>query len=331
MQSYSLTVERELGSGNVLEMAYVGSKGTHLGRKYDINMLYRSIANYEVYGPSFPVPFSGLSSINFYDFGSNSIYGAGQIVLRGRGRRGLFYRLAYTYSKSIDTTSQISGAASGGVSGALDSRNLRLERGRSDSDKEHVFTAVFNYTLPVGRGKRLLGNRGGIVDGLFGGWQLAGTLTASTGQPFTIQDSSVNASIGESTRPNRIASGKQVSGADKRGLNYRWYDPAAFAAVAGCASRTNCAPDPYGFPPFSPGNSGRNILDGPGLFSANANLMKNFRAGEGRKLQVRWEAFNVLNKPNFRMPNRNFDVAAAGIITGVQSPRQMQFGLKYIF
>lgn len=146
-----------------------------------------------------------------------------------------------------------------------------------------------------------------------------------------MQDSSVNVSIGESTRPNRTASGKGTSGPGRRGLGYRWYDPAAFAAVTGCASRTVCAADPYGFLPFAPGNSGRNILDGPGMLATNANLMKNFRLGEGRRIQVRWEVLNALNKPNFRSPNRNFDVNAAGIITGVQNPRQMQLALKYIF
>ncbi|MFB3828057.1 MAG: carboxypeptidase regulatory-like domain-containing protein [Bryobacteraceae bacterium] len=331
LQTYSLTVERDLGRGNILEIGYVGSKGTHLGRKYDINMPYRSIENYMAYGTAFPVNYPGLNTINYYDFGSNSIYGAGQIMLRKRGGRGLFYRLAYTWSKSLDTTSQISGSSSGGVSGALDARNLGLERGRSDSDKGHVFTAVFNYTPPIGRGKPLLHNARKIVNGVFGGWQLSGTVTASTGPPFTIQDSSVNASIGESTRPNRIASGKETSGTGRRGLGYRWYDPGAFVGVAGCASRTSCLPDRYGFLPFSPGNSGRNILDAPGMFVTNANLMKNIQLGEGRRIQVRWESFNAFNTPNFRLPNRNFDANAAGIITGVQSPRQMQFGLKYIF
>jgi hypothetical protein len=171
---------------------------------------------------------------------------------------------------------------------------------------------------------------------MFGAWQLSGTMTAYTGQPFTIQDSSINANIGESIRPNRIAKGTDVTGKGKRGLDYSWYDARAFVDVPGCASRSNCAPDQYGFLPFVPGNSGRNILDGPSTFYMNTTLFKNFNAGEGRRVQARWEVFNIFNHPNFQLPNRNFNETSAGIITGVQSagrggPRTMQFALKYTF
>lgn len=84
-----------------------------------------------------------------------------------------------------------------------------------------------------------------------------------TGQPFTIEDSSINANIGQSIRPNRIATGYNYTGL--RGVDYPWYSSAAFSAVPACASQTNCTPDQYGFLPFADGTSGRNILDGPGI------------------------------------------------------------------
>ena len=107
-------------------------------------------------------------------------------------------------------------------------------------------------------------------------------------------------------------------------------DPAAFVPVPSCASRTNCSPDAYGFYPFAPGNAGRNIPDGPGLFYTNTTLMKNLRVREGKSVQVRYEIFNLFNHPNFQLPDRNFDESAAGIISGVQrqgrgGPRVMQF------
>ena len=336
LQSYNLTIEHDLGRGNVVEIGYVGSKGTHLGRRYNVNQPYRSIAEYQASGTNFPAPYPPLGTINYYDFGSNSIYNAAQFILRRRATGNLFYQLGYTYSKSIDDASQLSGASDGGFGGALDARNLALERARSDFDRGHVFTAVFSYPLPVGRGRSLLSNRGGMLDGLFGGWQLSGTVTAATGQAFTIEDSSVNAAIGESTRPNRIASGKDVSGPGAKGLDFPWYDPNVFSAVPGCASRTNCSPDQYGFIPFVPGNSGRNILDGPSLFYINTTVFKNFHVGEHRFIEARWEVFNILNRPNFQLPDRNFNDTSAGIISGVQDagrggPRVLQFAIKFIF
>ena len=336
LQSYNLTVEREIGRGNVLEVAYVGSKGTHLGRQYNVNLPYRSIALYEANGTNFPVPYSPWGTINYYDFGSNSIYNAGQVMFRRRAAGSFFYRLAYTYSKSIDDASQLTGNSAGGYTGALDPRNLRLERARSDFDTGHVFTAVFSYPLPVGRGKYLLSDRGRLLNGMFGGWQLSGTFTAYTGQPFTIEDSSINANIGQSDRPNRLAKGTAVSGTGIRGIDYPWYNPNAFVSTTDCTSQTSCVPDQYGFLPFAPGNSGRNILDGPGMFYMNTTFFKNFRFKERQSIQARWEVFNILNHPNFQLPDGNFNETAAGIVSSVQGvgtggPRTMQFALKYLF
>jgi hypothetical protein len=127
-----------------------------------------------------------------------------------------------------------------------------------------------------------------------------------------------------------------VTGTGTRGLDYPWFDPNAFVAVPACASRTDCSPDANGFYPFAPGNAGRNILDGPGLFYVNTTLMKNFRFREGKSIQARYEVFNIMNHPNFQLPNRNFDETSAGIMSNVQGqgrggPRVMQFAVKYIF
>ena len=298
-------------------------------------MPYRTVANYETTG-TFPVPYPPLGTINYWDFGSNSIYNAGQIILRRRSSGGFFYRLGYTYSKSIDDASQLTGASDGGYAAAIDSRNLALERARSDFDRGHVFLAVFSYPLPVGHGRPFLPHANRLILGMLGDWQLSGTFTAATGQPFTVEDSSANTAVGESNRPNRLSKGEDVTGNGTRGLDYPWFDPAAFVQTPGCASRTNCSPDKYGFIPFVPGNSGRNILDGPGLFYLNSTLFKNFRMAERRSIQVRWEVFNMFNHPNFQLPNRNFNETDAGIISGVQGqgrggPRTMQFALKYLF
>jgi hypothetical protein len=336
LQSYNFTLEREVGNGAVFEAAYVGSKGTHLSRQYNLNQPFRSIQYYEQFGTGFPTLYPQLSTITAFNFSGNSIYNAAQFTFRKRSGRGIFYSLNYTYGKSIDDASQFSGASTGGFAQALDPRNLGLERARSDWDRGHIVTAVFSYQLPVGQGKRWLGNSGRWVNGALGGWQLSGNSIFETGQPFTAEDSSVNANIGQSTRPNRISTGNNYTGTGTRGVDYPWYAPSDFVAVPSCASRTNCSPDQYGFPPFTPGNAGRNILDGPGMQNINTSLMKNWAVGqsERKRVQFRWEVFNIFNHPNFQLPNRNFNETSAGYISSTQAsgsggPRIMQFALRY--
>lgn len=309
--NYNLNIERDIVRHHFLEVGFVGSKGTHLGRRYNINQPFRSIPWYTANGTNCPALYPALSTINYSDFESNSIYSR-QIMLRNNAGRGFFYRLGYSYSKSIDEASQLTGASSGGYGGALDSRNLSLERARSDFDRGHVFTAMVSYPLPLGL-------------------KLSGTVLAATGQPFTVLNSSINANIGQSDRPNRIAKGVPVSGDHARGLDYSWYSRDAFVSTPDCTSRTNCAADRYGFLPFAPGNSGRNILDGPSLINTNMALFKKFALKERRSIQARWEMFNVLNHANFQLPNRNFNETSGGIISASGTPRIMQFAVKVIF
>ena len=161
-------------------------------------------------------------------------------------------------------------------------------------------------------------------------------LVLESGQPITVEVSNTNQAIGESIRPNRIATGKDVTGVGRRGVDYPWFNPSAFTPAPVCASRTNCSPDAYGFLPFAKGNSARNILDGPGLENISLSLLKNWTVGERKRVQLRYEVFNVLNHPNFKLPNRFSNDTAAGVLGGVLAsgsggPRIMQFAVRYEF
>ena len=170
LQTWNLTIERELGRGTAVEVAYAGSKGTHLGRKYNYNQPYRSPA-LQLADGTFPRPVAGFNNIKLYQFNSNSNYHAGMVTLRRRFASGFFYRLSYTFAKSIDTNSQFAGAGDGGYDHAQDSRNLSLERGRSDFDVRHTLLTSFMWESPF-RQNRLLK-----------GWQLAGTGPPVLGRP----------------------------------------------------------------------------------------------------------------------------------------------------
>jgi hypothetical protein len=148
---------------------------------------------------------------------------------------------------------------------------------------------------------------------LMRGWQVSGTGHAYTGTPLTPQLSNVNLNLGEANRPNRIA-----KGAAAKPTVDRWYQVAAFPPV------------PTGS--FAFGNSGRNILDGPGSIVMNMMLARNFAVTERNRLQFRWEVFNMLNHPNFAIPNVYVNQPNAGIITStVSESRLMQFALRYVF
>jgi len=296
LQSYNLTVEREIGNAAV-EVGYVGSKGTHLGRRYDVNQPIRR-PELRPPGGSFPRPYSGIQAIDYYSFGSNSIYNAGMITLRRRGRGGVFYRFNYVFSKSIDDASQLTGNSDGGYPGAQDARNLRLERARSDWDVGHAFTMVFSWEVPV-PSRRALAR----------GWQVAGTGRFYTGQPFTVRTTNVQLDQGEANRPNRLRKGRLESRTVER-----WFETEAFPPVP--------------LSTFALGDSGRGVLDGPGRVTWNASLLKNFRFERGRSVQFRYEVFNVLNRANFEVPVNTTNSVTAGTIAAADPGRLMQFALR---
>jgi hypothetical protein len=144
------------------------------------------------------------------------------------------------------------------------------------------------------------------------GWQFAGTGTVYSGQPLTPQLSGPSNDLAQATRPDRLANG----GLDYPSANL-WYDPAAFAIVPDSA--------------FRYGNSGRNIIDGPGSANINLSLSKWFQLAERAKTQFRWETFNTANHTNFNLPAVNLDKSNAGTIIKAKGARVMQLGLRLEF
>src|ERR1035437_7766563 len=141
---------------------------------------------------------------------------------------------------------------------------------------------------------------------------VAGTGTAYSGQPLTPQLSGPSNDLAQATRPDRLSNGAL----DNPTANL-WYSPAAFAIV----------PDSV----FRYGNSGRNILDGPGSTAINISLSKWFQLAERAKAQFRWEAFNTTNHSNLSLPAVNLDKSNAGTITKARAARVMQVGVRYQF
>jgi hypothetical protein len=158
----------------------------------------------------------------------------------------------------------------------------------------------FAYLLPFRR------------NALVRGWQLAGSGTARSGQPFTPQLSGPSNDLAQATRPDRIANGSIANPSATM-----WFNLNAFVTVPDSA--------------FRYGTSGRNILDGPGAINMNLALSKQFQFSERAKAQFRWETFNTTNHTNFQLPADALDKSNAGSIIKANASRVMQVGLRLQF
>jgi outer membrane receptor protein involved in Fe transport len=308
---YNLTIERELGRDLSLEVGYVGSQGRYLGYRYNLNQP-NPIGLSSTGTLVTARPYPDFGDIQFQDQGAPSSYNALQASLRRRAANGLTLLVSYTFSKSIDTASSTNNSTTGTQKFPQDVRNLAAERALSDFDRAHQFSGSFNYELPIGKGRRLLGSASGVTEAIAGGWQVNGVVTVLSGRPFTPQYSAADVS---QQRPDLV--GDPYAGVPA-GL---YFNPAAFARPVATAA----APDLFG-------NAGRNILTAPRFTDVDLSLTKMFALTRGSKLQFRAEAFNILNHPNFQVPVFLLDNSNVARVTSTANEgREFQFALRLFF
>lgn len=310
-QQYSVSLQQQLGRRRVLELAYVGSKGTKLLTARDINQARPSPVS-----PNLR-PDPRFDDIDILESRANSNYNALQVRLQQETDFGLSFISSYTWSKSIDDASGFFTSA-GDANFPQDSNDVRLERGLSNFDVRHRFSMGYGYDLPIGKGHSVLGDNGWVTH-LFSGWQTYGLITLQSGRPFTVAllsdiDNSntgrSNLGFGANDRPNVI--GNPVS---SNQTPNQWFNTSAFA-----------------FPQFGTfGDSGRNTLIGPEFQNVNASLVKDTKIKESLNIQFRAEVFNLFNHPNFDLPDNFLGSPTFGQIRSAQAPRHIQFGLKLLF
>jgi hypothetical protein len=316
MQHWNLNVQQQLGaSSRILELAYVGSKGTKLLSARDINQPPPSALPQGL--PFVPRPVAQFDDINVLESRASSSYHSLQTRFQQRLSQGLSVLASYTWSKSIDDASNFFTSA-GDPNFPQNSYDLRAERGRSNFDVRHRLSVSYAYDLPFGKGRAMLSNRGWLTS-LMSGWQTFGIVTVQTGRPFTvallseIDNSGTGRSslgFGANDRPNVVGN----PALDRR-TPEQWFDTSAFVFSA----------------PGTFGNAGRNILEGPGYQNVNASLVKNTNFSERILLQLRAEFFNLFNHPNFNLPDNFLGSPTFGRITSAREPRHIQFGAKLMF
>ena len=355
-QSWSLGIERELPGNVVINAQYIGKKGTHLpfSGANQLDILGPEIESYSpdqveeflnsyVDNPFFGIitdPNSILSSDQVQAFQlqvpypqftgistdvqpiANSTYHALQIVAEKRYSNGLQFLVTYTWSKSIDDSSQADDNVTwlGSFTSLQNPNKPWLERSLSTFDIPHVLQFSYSYDLPFGHGRAMLGNMPRVLEAIVGGWKTNGIWRMADGRPltmFTADGTSLPTYGGQ--RPNIVGTPRRNHGADW--VDNYFADPSVFQL-----------PDIYAL-----GNAPRAIgsVRSPFSFSADLSIGKQFSLAslrEGMNIEFRAEARNAFNHPVFGTPNTSVDDPSFGQISYTSnSPREVQLALKFNF
>ena len=330
LTEWSFGVERSVTKSMVFETTYFGSKGTKLPLSVPVNVI--NPASYTGTSSQSLRPYPNFNTITSQGTISNSQFHSWQNSLKQSYSKGVSFILAYTWAKSIDGGGGIgSGSNSSGT--VQNIYNLRADRGLSDFNvgQRLVFSPVAE--LPFGKDKPYFNNK--LESVVFGGFQVSGIFSWQTGRPFTVTDSATNNSglFESADRPNLIgdpnAAVDPVSG-NKTHTVAEWFNVSAFQLA----------------PAGQFGNAGRNIIIGPSYTDLDLTLAKKFSITERVGGQFRAETFNLLNHPNFFNPlstgtqfatqetaanAATYSSLPFGQVTQANSPRQMQFALRFLF
>jgi hypothetical protein len=311
VQEWNFTVEKQLPWDMVWSTNYVGNSGTHLWGTYNAN---QPLTN----GPGSPNtrrPFGAYTagSINRFAPWDRSNYEGISSRVEKRFGSGVAFLASFTYGKAIDLQNPALDVvdSSGGGNTVQNGYDLTTNRAVGDGDAPLRFVLSGIWDLPFGKGKPFLNS--GWAAALAGRWELSGVYQAQSGLPFTPVLSFDNANAGTTSRPNRMCSGTLSNGTPQE-----YFDVGCFTT-----------PAQYAF-----GNSGRNILFGPGENELDFGVHRSFAlpGWEQAQLQFRAEAFNAMNHPQLAVPNATIGVASAGTISSTAAPnRELQFALRLSF
>lgn len=314
VQTWSLGIQRALGTSTTLSVAYVGSKVTHNSMLVDINQPLPALG-YD-FSPliactpttSYPCanrvatdyvrPFQGWSTITSPETVGNNNYNSLQVKLERKMSHGLIFGSAYTWSRNL--------GYAGGSELAGENQNpynLRGDYGLTDFDRPHMLNINYVYELPFFRSLH------GLPGGVLKGWEATGVLVFESGLP--LNPSLSTATQGLATRPD-LVSGESIKG--PKTIN-EWFNTQAFAAP------------PFGYY----GDSTVNVIRGPGVNNWNMGWFKNFAIADRATVQFRAEMFNTWNHTQFNGVVGTFGSGAFGQVYSDHLPRTVQLALKLSF
>ena len=323
VQSWYVSVQREIVHNLLLDVAYVGNKADDLLLFANYNQaLPNNAAGAIPLQNRRPIP--SYADITYAYNGGKSRYKALQVKVDWRMKRDLMLLTSLTVSKAEDNGAQSLENSNGNFPAPQDFRNQEADFGLSNYHQPYNSTTSFVWSLPFGHGGRWGANVSPLMNAIIGGWQLSGinsvyagepvTLTYSPGATFVVSGIVQDFRGANNYRPN-VTCDPLAAGADRTINN--WFDRA-------CVTAPTDASQPFG-------NAARNSVRGPLFWQLDLAAAKNFPIAGTAHVEFRLEAFNLLNRSNFRAPNGNRSAAGFGTITATYDPRQLQLGFKLIW
>jgi hypothetical protein len=301
---WNFSLEREVGANTFFSASYVGSRTVHADSS--------TVLNVPVPGPGViasrrPIP--QLSQFNTIRWDGWASYNSLTLSAKRRVAKGLAFNADWTWSHSIDDASD-PGTTLNETNLPQNVYDIAAEKASSSFDHRSRLVMSFVYQLPMM--KSAARDAHPFRRALFADWQAGGNFTTQTGAPFTVNIASDQANIGSGPAQRPNLAGDPNAGPKSPG---EWFNTSAFSL-----------PGLYSF-----GDAPRNAVIGPGLSEFDLSLEKDVPVRESLRLQIRAEAYNLLNHPNFNIPNRIAFTPNFGRISSAQDSRQLQLALKLVF
>ncbi|MGA9717988.1 MAG: TonB-dependent receptor, partial [Acidobacteriaceae bacterium] len=307
VMSWNLALQQDLGRGWVADFAYVGNQARHVPAYYNINA--GVVAGAGKNGQPEYATFGRTATTNIMAWGTNSNYNGLQVKATRRFQNGLSWTSGLAFQKAMGYISSTTGLA--GFNFYLDPRR---DYAPLNWDRRVTYTQSVIYQLPFGKDKPWLQH--GVGAAVLGGWQTSAVWAADTGLPLflTASANSLNAP-GNTQVPDQVSPFHKLG---PIGPGKQWFDTSAFVQPTTAAY----------------GNTPKNGVRGPGLTTFDASLSRSIPVRERLSLQLRADAFNALNHPNFANPGVSLTSTNFGQVTGTASgyaPRVLEFAATVEF
>lgn len=308
---YNLGIQQVFPGDMLFTMSYVGTRGRSLMQGPNLNQATPGAGSVAARRP-YPL----YGNVNVIQSSGKSNFDSLQTTLERNLGKNVQFLISHTWSHALDNGAGIP------LTTQQNPYNMAAEYGNANYNVPQRLILSGVFALPYGKGMRFGANSSALVNTVLGGWRLSTITSLYSGLPFTPTTSVNTLNIGGGTqRPNRVGSGYLAKG--QRNVKH-WFDTSAFVS-----------PAQYQF-----GNSKRNILQGPGTKTVDMSLFKTFILGSNvvRNFELRADAFNITNTPQFNNPNAAIGSPTAGVISSAGSPvtfqrtsRQIQISGKLHF